>query len=269
MARIYYKNTDGDYIRDDDGAYMTGEPEDCCCEEPCDCEAEGAAPTAALSYEQTDDDPCTLDLFDESTAGTCGDIVAWRWLKNGVEVSTAQNPTGITYADGDDFTLEVTDSEGCTDSAVMEVECADVCCGCVLPEHPVLTLSGCVNITPVGAQCMCLGFLPLINRPADSGFGTCIREFRQTNADGNAQGVDCSPWGGSSTWEYDYIATLSITCEGGVRTIRLELWHELLLFGSEEVFELTEPDDTPCDGGWDLPQINAEACEDCVAHISW
>jgi hypothetical protein len=124
--------------------------EDCCC--GCDCEAEGASPVAGFSYEQTDDDPCTLDLFDESIAGSCGSIVAWNWYKNGVLVSTDQNPTGVTYANGDDFTLEVTDSSGCTDSAVMEVVCGQPvaeCCTCwdtTLPNSVNVHIEGYPNL---------------------------------------------------------------------------------------------------------------------------
>lgn len=144
MAAIYYTNAAGDYIRDDDDKYMRGEPEDCCC--GCDCEAEGAGPTADFSYTQTDDDPCTITLHDESVAGTCGEIVQWRWYKNGVLQSSSQNPS-FTVTDGDDVTLEVTDSAGCTDSAVMEIECEDMvdagCCSdSPLPNSVEVTSSG-------------------------------------------------------------------------------------------------------------------------------
>jgi hypothetical protein len=123
MARIYYQNADGDYIRDDDDAYMTGEPEDCCCV-VC---IEGEEPTADYSYQQTDDDPCTFDLFDESTvhANCEGSIVSRAWYKNAetTPFSTDQNPTGVALDDGDDVRLVVTDSCGCTDEVVGAVEC--------------------------------------------------------------------------------------------------------------------------------------------------
>lgn len=123
MARIYYQNADGDYIRDGDDAYMTGEPEDCCCVE---C-AEGEEPTAGFSYEQTGDDPCTIDLTDESTvhANCEGTIVEWKWYLNAESTpfSTSQNPTGVEVTDGDDIRLWVKDSCGCTDEVVMAIEC--------------------------------------------------------------------------------------------------------------------------------------------------
>jgi hypothetical protein len=163
VTHVYYKNAD-----------------DCCC---CDCEAEGASPTADFSYYQTDDDPCTIDLTDESTAGTCGEIVQWRWYVNGVLVSSSQNPTGIEVEDGDDVTLEVTDSAGCTDSVVMEINCVEfsvtncLCCPDDIPATVTVTMSGwstntCINsCTPlngvhvlsytatVGGQC---GFMKLL-----------------------------------------------------------------------------------------------------------
>lgn len=130
MARIYYKNADGDYIRDDSGDYMTGEPEDCCCEENC-CSEEGGPPTADFSYTQTGTSPCVISLHNESTAGTCGEIVSWEWFLNDDEepFSTDENPTGVEVTSGDDITLVATDSEGCTDSVVMEISCVVATCG--------------------------------------------------------------------------------------------------------------------------------------------
>lgn len=101
--------------------------EECCCDDCC--EESGGPPTAAFSYIVTDDSPLKIDLNDESTAGTCGEIVAWRWLVNGVEVSTAQNPTGIEVDASDDITLEITDAEGCedevTETLAIVVDCTE------------------------------------------------------------------------------------------------------------------------------------------------
>lgn len=114
----------------------------CCCDEECDCETGG--PTVDFSYEQTDDDPCTIDLFDESTDGTCGEIVSWSWRLNDVEFSTSQNPTGVEVEDGDEITLVVVDSSGCTDEAVMVIACetlydCEVCADEPLPGTVELT----------------------------------------------------------------------------------------------------------------------------------
>lgn len=98
---------------------------DCCCN-PCDCETDG--PTAAFSFAQTNDDPCTVDLSDESVAGACGSIVAWEWYmgEDTEPFSTSQNPTGVVITSGPiDITLIVRDSYGCEDSVVMEVGCCD------------------------------------------------------------------------------------------------------------------------------------------------
>lgn len=100
-------------------------PRPCCCQK---C-TEGEEPTAGFSYEQTDDDPCTVDLFDESTVhGNCdGEIVQWKWYLNDEEepFSTAQNPTGIVVEDGDEVRLWVKDACGCTDEVVMEILCIE------------------------------------------------------------------------------------------------------------------------------------------------
>lgn len=128
----------------------------CCCDDCCD--DEGGPPTADFSYEQTDDDPCTIDLFDESTDGTCGEIVSWSWKLNDVEFSTSQNPTGVEVEDGDEITLEVIDSSGCTDSAVMVIECDDLSacefCSDMLPSTCSVTPD---FDDPVGPTCACPG----------------------------------------------------------------------------------------------------------------
>jgi hypothetical protein len=129
---------DGELLFDSGELAMS---DNCCCD--CDCETGG--PTAGFSYEQTDGDPCTMSLTDESTPGTCGDIVAWSWKVNGVEVSTAQNPTGIEYEDGDTVELTVTDEGDCTDVVEGDVACGWDCTGCsgeVLPVTVTVTISG-------------------------------------------------------------------------------------------------------------------------------
>lgn len=114
--------------------------EDCCC--GCNCETGG--PEAAFSYEQTATSPCTINLFDDSVPGDCGEIVAWSWKVNGVEVSTDQNPTGITVEDGDDVELTVTDTSGCNDAAVGSIVCGVSCANCpdFLPPTCTMQLSG-------------------------------------------------------------------------------------------------------------------------------
>jgi hypothetical protein len=124
-------------------------PLGCCCDSCCD--EIGGPPTADFSYTQTSNDPCTIDLHNESTPGTCSEELTYRWLKNGVEFSTSQNPTGVSVADGDDITLEVTDGAGCEDSAVMAIECETMhdCTTCdddlQLPDSVALTVSGVTN----------------------------------------------------------------------------------------------------------------------------
>jgi hypothetical protein len=263
---------DGDLLFDGGKLAMS---EDCCCGEPCDCEAEGASPTAALSYEQTSDSPCTLNLFDESIPGTCGSIVSWNWYKNGVLVSTLQNPTGITYADGDDFTLEVTDTAGCTDSAVMEVRCYEFCCGCPIPDEVQLTFSGCTYpATDPAQRCICLnGMTGAIDVTMELG-GGCGRSVSRV---GNpAIGGDGVPYicDGNPAYE-SFTATLSITCVGGNRTISLIYDPDWLAANHDMVFQKTELTSVDCTGGWDLPwhhsnTINTAHCStNCTAEIRW
>lgn len=97
---------------------------DTCCGEPCDCETSG--PTAEASATKSAE-PCTWDLFDESTPGECGEIVSWRWLKNGVQFSTAQNPTDIELENDDVITLEIEDAAGCPATTQIEIACEDCC----------------------------------------------------------------------------------------------------------------------------------------------
>jgi hypothetical protein len=152
MAFKYWRNSAGEYIRTGGGGSYFGSPyfsspyfgggtgdssgppiymrsEECCC---C-CDKLGGPPTAGFSYAQTSGNisACVLSFTDESVAGTCGAISSWRWLKNGVEFSTSQNPTGVSVDDGDEITLEVTDAAGCKDSAVMIIDCEASCCDVV------------------------------------------------------------------------------------------------------------------------------------------
>ena len=127
---------------------------ECCCDNCCD--EVGGPPNAAFSYEQTSDDPCTINLHDESTPGTCGSIISYSWKKNGVEFSTASDPTGVVAADGDDIELTVADVAGCTDAAVMEIDCVSgmSCQHCpeLVPETASATLA-----IPAQLGCDCVG----------------------------------------------------------------------------------------------------------------
>jgi hypothetical protein len=140
---------------------------DCCCDNCCN--DPGGPPTADISYEQTADTPdCKINLFDESVAGTCGEIVSWAWTLNGSPLSTSQNPTNITVETGDEIGLTVTDSYGCTDSVVGEVTCeapSDTCCQC----YPA-SLPATVSITVDN-------FLDFV------GIDDCSEAFNQTFSD--------------------------------------------------------------------------------------
>lgn len=157
----------------------------CCC---CDCETEG--PTADFSYQQTDDSPCEISLYDESVEGECGVIVSWRWLKNGVQFSTSQNPTGITVTNGDDITLEVTDYAGCTDSVVMEIACVAFktcgCCSDLIPPSVVVTSSGFSNDVSCLTDCTALNGVFVVPYLLTSG-GVCtyLLTLAQTQCDGS------------------------------------------------------------------------------------
>lgn len=135
---------------------MPGYP--CCCSE---C-VEGEEPTAGFSYEQTDDDPCTIDLLDESTvhANCEGEIVEWKWYLNEetTPFSTSQNPTGVEVTDGDDIRLWVKDSCGCTDEVVMEIVCEDwtpVTCGSINFTLPPTMTAVFPSVTDPGGCTQC------------------------------------------------------------------------------------------------------------------
>lgn len=197
MARIYYKNDDGDYIRDDDGNYMTGEPDDCCCE---GC-VPGEEPTASFTYEQTSDDPCTINLFDESTLHpNCdGEIVAWKWYLNDdlTPFSTDQNPTGIVLEDGDEIRLWVKDSCGCTDEVIGAIDCVPMR-GC---EGVCEPMPDFVTIIPTGSSFPCDG-----SRVLSGDFAPC-----------NWSGTSGS-FGWQLGWDFvgvsDKQLTLSVGCGG-------------------------------------------------------
>ena len=266
----------GQRIRGSDGG--RSREENCCC---CDCNAPGGSPTAAFSYEQTGDDPCELNLFDESTEGNCGTITSWRWLKNGAEISTSQNPTGVSYADGDDITLEVTDSAGCTDSAVMEVRCYEYCCGCALPDEMTLTFSGCTFPTSDPTRrCFCTAGVNTINADLTGGVSDCERVFAETGdpaLGGNAHVYDGPSCGNGVGAYVDHSGFLTVTCAGGTRTIEL-YWRTAFFTPSNYymVYKTTESTSDPCDGSWDLPWdravngANTPYCSSlCTAHITW
>ena len=217
-----------------------------------------------------------MDLIDESVAGSCGTITSWRWLKNGAEVSTSQNPTGVSYADGDDITLEVTDSAGCTDSVVMEVRCYEYCCGCAIPDEVQLTFSGCTFPSSNPAQrCICLdGMSGAIDVTMTTNTSDCERLASNTGdpaLGGNGVAFVCN---GNPAYE-SFIALLQVTCSGGNRTITLTYDPDWLAAGNDMVFQKTESESVDCTGGWDLPWhhsngINTPHCSTfCTAEIRW
>lgn len=123
-----------------------------CCEEgggggDCDCNADG--PRANFSWNQASPQFCAFNLFDETTTGPCGPIVAWRWVINGVVVGTTKNVFGVFFGTDEnagpwDVTLTVTDANGCTDTVVGSIYCHLECITCrgeVLPEVAYVTLS--------------------------------------------------------------------------------------------------------------------------------
>lgn len=191
MAAVYYTNAAGEYIRydpDETGeVYMTGEPEDCCCE---DCCAEpGGPPTAAFTWthDNTDAGTCQVDLVNQSTQGTCGNIVAYSWLKNGVLFSTSSNPTNVSVSDGDIIKLIATDTAGCTGEVEHEITCAGDCCGGeVMPSQVVLDLATNSNVSEnagaddcTGDECLLLNSLHTLDYVGGSG-NNCL--WRKTGS---------------------------------------------------------------------------------------
>jgi hypothetical protein len=151
------------------------------CENLCDCPS---GLTADFGYTQIDDDPCTFNFSDDSVVGSCGGaIVAWLWKCGDTVISTDQNPTGVdlqAICGGSglsitwDITLEVTDSNGCTDEVVGEVECVITQeCGCTteLPSFVTVTVSGFTNGTC--ANCTALNGTHLLSFTSGGG-ATCL-----------------------------------------------------------------------------------------------
>lgn len=152
MADTYQYDDSGHYLRGDDGHYFRAE--ECCCDEPCDCEAEGASPTIDdVSYYQTGDDPCCYNFSASATAGTCGEITAWLWDFDDGTTSSSQNPSHCYEGTGPwSPTLTVTDEAGCQDSVQFEVTCAeiDLCAGsvCGYPTNSVATVEASYEDKP-------------------------------------------------------------------------------------------------------------------------
>jgi PKD repeat protein len=131
-------------VTDAAGCESTTQTEFSC---PCNCEEK--APEANFSYQQTDNDPCCFDFFDESTSHPdCGPIVSWFWnFGPGAGTSTLQNPSKCYFTGRGPWnvTLTVTDDKGCTDTVVSEVECidSDICdCNFNIPDSVTLVTSG-------------------------------------------------------------------------------------------------------------------------------
>jgi hypothetical protein len=181
---------DGKLVVDEDGKALTVEDEAdaaaCECCGYCNCELPGASPTADLSYNLVDDDPCTINLADESEAGTCGEIVDWKWYKNGVLFSSAQNPTGILVDDGDEITLVVADVSGCFDSATMEVHCDSFICDYCSDSPVPSTVFGTLTLNPatyLPTDCRCTNLHGLSF--------SCVQEAGSCCWDSGEQGAFC------------------------------------------------------------------------------
>lgn len=120
----------------------------------CACNCATTGPTADFSYQQTDDDPCCFDFFDESTANpACGNIVEWLWDFGDGNTSTEQAPSHCYEDEGPwDVTLTVTDEMGCTDSVVSEIVCAHNPCSCCdelyLPDTATVVIGSFAELIP-------------------------------------------------------------------------------------------------------------------------
>lgn len=152
----------------------------------CDPCPEGEGPAADFSYQQTDE--CCFTFTDESTVGEeCEgrEIVAHRWLRDGVEFSTGASPTACFDGAGPwDVTHEVEDNFGCTDAVVMAVTCeeyeacADNDCGYPVVSSTFTTLAGFSDIpgAPACPECSDLNGLVIESRNVsgnDPCFWTC------------------------------------------------------------------------------------------------
>ena len=119
-------------ITDASGCEKTTQTEFSCC----DCGSNG--PQADFSYIQTSHSPCCIEFFDESIAGSCGEIVEWEWNFGDGTTGTGPNPTHCYPSPGPwNVTLTVTDAKGCTDSGVGPVKCVGQCNCC--NNYPPLT----------------------------------------------------------------------------------------------------------------------------------
>jgi hypothetical protein len=191
-------------------------PPECCC----DCT--GKEPTADFSFTQTDDDPCTFDFFDESTAHVdCGDIVEWLWEywdgDEWIEFSTEQNPTGVELpGEGPwDVRLTSTDECGCRDAGVMEVTCeavcdpdgchGDECCdelGCLCTDA---TIPATVTMTPSGIVGNCVTM---------NGISTVLTRVPGLCEYAGAQSYELFPGSGTvtGTWTFSFSCNRSRLC---------------------------------------------------------
>lgn len=123
MARIYYQNDDGDYIRDGDDAYMTGEPEDCedCCEDdPPPCEADTPEEVAQYIVDNAWQAQLVVtsdDYSDSCASGDCGPLAGTYTLP--YHSTTTFATVGRTVIFRDTFSLTICDA---TRSIIAEVQ---------------------------------------------------------------------------------------------------------------------------------------------------
>jgi hypothetical protein len=245
-------------------------PPECCC----DCT--GKEPTAEFSFTQTDDDPCTFDFFDESTAHMdCGEIVGWLWEywdgDEWIEFSTDQNPTGaeLPGAGPWDVRLTVTDECGCRDVVVMEVECEPLhlCANCELPESVSITLptieartsGGCANVCTLCAGLSGYGF-DIPYSPTGFGSGSCVYDGDTlTTIDGCTFGTGVCLNTGLQDWRLSSSAEL--TYNVGTGKWKWFVSVEMFTTGTTPAgnsnfnFELDNLDE--CRGTFSLPYLSA------------
>lgn len=183
----------------------------------CTC-PEGEEPVADFSYVQTDDDPCCLSFTNDSTV-YCDRTATYLWDFGDGDTSTSENPSHCYDGEGPwDVTLTVTDSAGCTDSVVMEVDCVDQyggeCCYCLENDLPATItatfggfpggcdLDGSATCSPdVGNPCLYKGTY------TSSIFGTMEVEVSLGTSAFGASGISARhrPNSGGYNWQtYNY-----------------------------------------------------------------
>ena len=111
-----------------------------------------AEPTATAS----NSGPVCYDAVSLSLMETGGDAVSWAWSSDAAAVfsdASAQNPTVSGFVDGEEFTVMITDANGCTSSATTNVTVyAELTCIAVM-DSPVNCdgeFTGIATVTPSG-----------------------------------------------------------------------------------------------------------------------